>query len=181
VNIHASTRALAGVLQTILNRRSDREEHAKSLLPGSKRMQLVNLARNTLLVLITLHFIAHAQEKLPTKTEVDALFENVARQTNSQASNSKVDDFTTLKVVTYDKGVPVFTYHYVSTILKKTGRSDLTQTERDAMFVFHQTKTCNSHFRAFMIPYGLKVTHTFEDQMTGRNLITLTYGSKDCR
>lgn len=143
-------------------------------------MQVIKLARITFAVLVALPVLAHAQSQLLPRSEIDALFDNVARQTNTQTSNTKIDEYTTLKLVTYDKGVPVFTYHYVSTVSKKLGRTNLTQAERDAMFVFHQTKTCSSHFRAFMIPYGLNVTHMFEDQKTGRNLITLTYSAKDC-
>jgi hypothetical protein len=143
-------------------------------------MHFVRLASISFGVLLAMPAITRAQEKWPTRSEVDAMFENVARQANSQMSGTKIDEYTTLRAVSYDKAVPVFSYLYASTVSAKTGRLNLNGAERQAMSTYHQTKTCGTHFRPFMKAYGLRVTHIFEDQRTGSHLITLTYSGKDC-
>ena len=144
------------------------------------------MTRPTLSVLLVSVFVvtllhnANAQQKLPPRSEIDALLENAVRQGNSQLANTKVDDDTTLVMMTYDKGVPVFSYHYRTMITKRLGRKTLTAAEQVAMRTFHREKTCSSHFKGFMLAYGLQVAHLFEDGTTGRNLLTLTYQGSDC-
>ena len=121
-----------------------------------------------------------AQQKLPPRSEVDAVLENAARQGNSQLSNTKVDDDTTLVAFTYDKGVPLFAYHYRTMVTKRLGRKTLNASEMTAMRDFHKEKTCSSHFKGLMLAYGLQVAHIFEDGTNGKNLLTLTYRGSDC-
>lgn len=129
---------------------------------------------------LALHNDADAQQKLPSRSEIDILLENAVRQGNSQLANTKVDGDTTLVVMTYDKGVPVFSYHYRTMVTERLGRKSLTVSEKDAMREFHREKTCSSHFKALMLVYGLHVAHYFEDGTTGKNLLTLTYRGADC-
>ena len=54
-------------------------------------------------------------QNIPSKPELDAIMQNAAKQMNSQMSGLKVDEYTTLKYVSYDTTPPLFTYFYSST------------------------------------------------------------------
>jgi hypothetical protein len=125
-------------------------------------------------------FQADAQDKPPTVEQMHMMFENAAREANAQLSNTRMDDHTVLKLMTYDRRVPVMTYHYTSNVLAALRKTELDPAARRAMFDYHRGKTCGTHFTPFMRVYGLKVAHRFEDAKTGRELITLTIEGKDC-
>jgi len=56
-------------------------------------------------------------------------------------SNTRLDDFTTLKLMTYDRGVPVMTYHYTSSALQGTGAQEFNPAAKRAMIAHHRSKT----------------------------------------
>lgn len=116
----------------------------------------------------------------PTIENMHLLLENAARQANSQISNTRLDDNTTLKIVTYDRGVPVMTYFYTSNALQASGAHELTSEAKKAMMDYHRIKTCSTQFSPFMRVFGLKVSHRFEDAKTGIEIITITVTGKDC-
>lgn len=149
-------------------------------------MLLARLARTGLLPLcagLSLCYVGvgYGQpQKPPTIEDMHRLLENAARQANSQISNTKLDDYTTLKLMTYDRGVPVMTYHYTSSALQAIGARELNAAARQAMFDHHRSRTCGTQFAPFMRMFGLKVAHRFEDVATGKEVITVTISGKDC-
>ena len=142
-------------------------------------MRRVDVIRLITLALLT-PVPADAQNKAPTVEQMHVMFESAAREANSQLSNTRLDDYTVLKLMTYDRRVPVMTYHYTSDVLTALKKTELDPAARRAMFDYHRGKTCGTHFAPFMRVYGLKVAHRFEDAKTGRELITLTIEGKDC-
>lgn len=142
--------------------------------------QLTLLIALTNLLALALCQSASAQGKTPPRAELDAALENAVRQANSQLANTKIDDYTTLIFMTYDKGTPVFSYHYRTFITKSLGRNSLAASEKEIMREYHREKTCSSHFTVPMRVYGLHVSHLFEDGTTGKPLLSLTYRWADC-
>ena len=132
-------------------------------------------------LLILLFFFSNANaEKIPSKSELDAVMQNAAKQMNSQMSGLKVDEYTTLKYVSYDTTPPLFTYFYSSSALSATKQQSLTNAQLTAMNQFNINKTCTSNFKALMKPYSLKVAHIMEDSKTGKNFYKLTVSHADC-
>ena len=123
---------------------------------------------------------AHAQN-IPPKSEMDNAIKNMVKQFNSQMSGLKVDEFTTVKFLTYDSSPPLLTYFYSSSALSATNQQSLTNAQLAAMNLFNINKTCTSNFKALMKPYSLKVAHIMEDSKTGKNFYKLTVTSIDCQ
>jgi len=119
-------------------------------------------------------------DKRPTIEDMHRILENAAREANGQLANTRLDDLTTLKLMTYDRGVPVMTYHYTSSALQATGQKSLNQAARKAMIDHHRVKTCSTQYVPFMRVFGLKVAHRFEDVSTGLEVITVTVQGSDC-
>jgi hypothetical protein len=132
------------------------------------------------LCLLLISKIASAQN-IPPKSELDAIMQNAVKQMNSQMSGLKVDEYTTLKYVSYDTTPPLFTYFYSSSALSATNQQSLTNAQLAAMNLFNINKTCTSNFKALMKPYNLKVAHIMEDSKTGKNFYKLTVTSIDCQ
>lgn len=116
----------------------------------------------------------------PTIEDMHRILGNAAVEANKQLANTRIDDYTTLKLMTYDRGVPVMTYHYTSTVLKATGQKALNAAARKALVDYHRTKTCSTQYVPFMRVFGLQVAHRFEDAATGLELITVTIQGSDC-
>ena len=131
-------------------------------------------------ILLLITDVALAQN-IPSKAELDAVMQNAAKQMNSQMSGLKVDEYTTLKYVSYDTTPPLFTYFYSSSALSVTNQQSLTNAQIAAMNLFNINKTCTSNFKALMKPYSLKVAHIMEDSKTGKNFYKLTVTSIDCQ
>lgn len=132
-------------------------------------------------LLIFLLFFSNANaEKIPSKSELDAVMQNAAKQMNSQMSGLKIDEYTTLKYVAYDTTPPLFTYFYSSSALSATNQQSLTSAQLAAMNLFNINKTCTSNFKALMKPYSLKVAHIMEDSKTGKNFYKITVSHADC-
>ena len=131
------------------------------------------------LCLLLVSTIASAQN-IPPKSELDAIMQNAAKQMNSQMSGLKIDEYTTLKYVSYDTTPPLFTYFYSSSALSVTNQLSLTNSQIAAMNLFNINKTCTSNFKALMKPYSLKVAHIMEDSKTGKNFYKLTVTHADC-
>ena len=121
-----------------------------------------------------------AAQNIPSKSELDAVMQNAAKQMNSQMSGLKVDEYTILKYVSYDTTPPLFTYFYSSSALSATSQQSLTNAQLAAMNLFNINKTCTSNFKALMKPYNLKVAHIMEDSKTGKNFYKLTVTNADC-
>jgi len=119
-------------------------------------------------------------QNIPPKVELDAVMQNAVKQMNSQMSGLKVDEYTTLKYVSYDTTPPLFTYFYSSSALSATNQQSLTNAQLAAMNLFNINKTCTSNFKALMKPYSLKVAHIMEDSKTGKNFYKLTVTHADC-
>lgn len=120
-------------------------------------------------------------EGIPTKSELDAVMQNAAKQMNSQMSGLKIDEYTTLKYVTYDTTPPLFTYFYSSSALSVTNQQSLTNVQIAAMNQYNINKTCSSKFKGLMKPYNLKVAHILEDSKTGKNFYKQTVAAIDCQ
>jgi hypothetical protein len=120
------------------------------------------------------------REIRPTIEDMHRVLENAAQEANKQLANTRLDDYTTLKFMTYDRRAPVMTYHYASTALQITGQKSLNAAARNAMNEYHRAKTCSTQFVPFMRVFGLKVAHRFEDAATGLEMITVTVKSADC-
>jgi len=124
---------------------------------------------------------AHSQQgKRPTIEDMHRLLDNAARQANTQMSNTRLDDFTTLKIMTYDRGVPAMTYHYTSSALQASAAREFNDAAKRAMVDHHKSKTCGTQFVPFMRVFGLRVAHRFEDTISGKELMTITVTGKDC-
>jgi len=119
-------------------------------------------------------------DKRPTIQDMHQILENAAREANKQIANTRIDDFTTLKLMTYDRGISEMTYHYTSSALKATGQKSMSPAARKAMIDHHKVKTCSTQYVPFMRAFGLKVAHRFEDVATGLEMITVTVQSSDC-
>ena len=122
---------------------------------------------------------AHAQN-IPPKSEMDNAIKNMVKQFNSQMSGLKVDEFTTVKFLTYDSTPPLLTYFYSSSALGATNQQSLASAQLAATNQFNINKTCTSNFKIFMKHYSLKVAHIMEDSKTGKNFYKLTVTHADC-
>ena len=120
------------------------------------------------------------QEKIAAVEDMHQVLESAARQANTQLANTRIDDYTTLKFVTYDRRVPVMTYHYNSSVLAVTGEQQISEAGRQAMYDYHRTKTCRTQFVPLMRGSGLQVAHRFEDATTGKMLISMAFSGSDC-
>jgi hypothetical protein len=132
------------------------------------------------LCLLLISKIATAQN-IPPKAELDAIMQNAVKQMNTQMSGLKIDEYTTLRYVTYDTTPPLFTYFYSSSALSVTNQQTLTNAQLAAMNLYNINKTCTSKFKVLMKPYNLKVAHIMEDSKTGKNFYKLTVTATDCQ
>jgi hypothetical protein len=139
----------------------------------SKSSQFISIGILLLFMAYHQSYASDASEK----AEVDAVMTKAAKQANEQTSGMKVDEYTRIRFVGFDKNVPVFMYLYSTSI----GTDKLNAEQKMAMDVFHINKTCGSNFRPLMKnPYNLKVSHEFEDIRTGKTIYKITVVSKDC-
>jgi hypothetical protein len=125
-------------------------------------------------------FNLSAEDKIPSKSELDSIMQNAVKQMNAQMSGTKIDEYTNLKYVTYDLNPPLFTYFYTSSSLAVLKQDSFNQVQIDAMRKFNVTKTCSTQFKPLMKPYNLKVAHIFEDKNTGKLIYKLTISHLDC-
>jgi len=125
-------------------------------------------------------FNLSAEDKIPSKSEIDSVMQNAVKQMNAQMSGTKIDEYTTLKFVTYDLNPPLFSYFYTSSALTFLKQDNLNQIQTDAIKTFNVTKTCSTQFKPLMKPYNLKVAHIFEDKNTGKIIYKLTVSHLDC-
>ena len=153
---------------------------AQAKIPRLMVSPIMNCVSAAFLNLALASVAVGQQPRLPTVDEMHTMFEVAARQANSQIANTQIDDLTVLKLMTYDRNVPVMTYHYKSTALSALKKKDLDATATKAMIAHHRNKTCGTHFAPFMRVYGLKVAHRFEDAATGSEMITITVEAKNC-
>lgn len=115
------------------------------------------------------------------KAEVDAVMINAAKQGNEQLVGTKVDEYTKIRFIGFDKKIRVFIYLYSTNIMSKFGAAQLNSQQKIDMDVFHLNKTCGSKFRPLMKnPYNLKISHEFEDMRTGKTIYKITIGDRDC-
>lgn len=115
------------------------------------------------------------------KAEVDAVMINAAKQANEQLVGTKVDEYTKIRFIGFDRKVPVYIYLYSTNIMSKFGANKINSEQKRAMDVFHINKTCGTNFRPLMKnPYNLKVSHEFEDMHTGKTIYKITIANKDC-
>ena len=158
---------------------SSSPEKVAPMLSANLRKRISRKATLTALLLIIATASAQT-DKRPTIEDMHQILENAARDANRQLANTRIDDFTTLKLMTYDRGVPVMTYHYTSSALKATGQKSMTSATRKAMIDHHRAKTCSTQYVPFMRVFGLKVAHRFEDVASGLEMITVTVQASDC-
>lgn len=111
------------------------------------------------------------------KAEVDALMTKSAKEANEQLVGMKVDEYTKIRFIGFDKKVPVYIYVYSTSI----GMTQLSADQRKSMDMFHINKTCVDNFRPLMKnPYNLKVSHEFQDIRTGKTIYKITIEDKNC-
>ena len=123
---------------------------------------------------------AYAQEKIPSKSELDAIMISAVKQMNAQMAGVRIDEYTNLKFVTYDLNPPLFNYFYTSNALTVLKQNNLTQAQMEALKKFNIAKTCSSQFKPLMKPYNLKVSHTLEDKDSGKIIYKLNVTYLDC-
>jgi hypothetical protein len=123
---------------------------------------------------------AHAQEKIPSKSELDAVMINAVKQMNAQMAGVRIDENTNFKYVTYDLNPPLFSYVYTSNALSVLKQENFTQAQMEALKKFNTAKTCSSQFKPLMKPYNLKVAHVFEDKNNGKIIYKLNVTYLDC-
>jgi hypothetical protein len=123
---------------------------------------------------------AIAKEGIPSKIEFDSIMINAVKQMNAQMAGQKTDEYTIFKFITYDKNPPMITYFLSSNPSSVPNMNKFDKSQTDAMAKFNILKTCASPFRVFMKPYGLKVSHIFENGHTGLVLFKLTVSHSDC-
>lgn len=128
----------------------------------------------------SLVFSCYGEDKIPSKSEFDAIMQNAVLQMNAQMAGTKIDDYTEFKFVTYDKNPPLFSYFYSSNALTLLKQGSLNETQNKAMKTYNLQKTCSSKFRPLMKPYNLRVAHIFEDKITGKTVYKLTVSHDDC-
>jgi len=131
-------------------------------------------------ILSSTPFLAFGQADSPIREDMHLLLEKTAREGNTQLSNTRLDDYTTLKMLTYDKDIPLFTYHYTTSILQLIGVTEISEASKNAMYGYHRLKTCDTSFRSFMQIFGLQVSHRFEDVDSGKEVVRITLSFADC-
>lgn len=123
---------------------------------------------------------SHASDE-SDKAEVDAGMISASKQANDQLVGTKVDEYTKIRYIGFDKKIPVYIYVYSTSIMSKLGSDQISSEQKRAMDVFHINKTCGTNFRPLMNnPYNLKVSHEFEDSRTGKLVYKIIIGSRDC-
>jgi hypothetical protein len=122
---------------------------------------------------------ANAQNSIPSKSEVDAVMQNAVKQSNIQMSGLRVDEYTTLRLLTYDANKPLLTYFYASSYLRDTNQNSLDQAQMDAIRNFNINKSCSAH-GIIMKQYNLRVAHIFDDSYTGKPIYNITVSRMDC-
>lgn len=133
-----------------------------------------------ILLLFSFAFDINANDKIPSKSEFDAIMQNAVKQMNAQMAGVKIDEYTNLKFVTYDVNPPLFSYFYTSSSFAVLKQDTLNSAQIEAMKSFNTSKTCSSRFKALMKPYNFKVSHTFEDKNSGKVIYKLTVSHLDC-
>jgi hypothetical protein len=121
-----------------------------------------------------------SQSGKPPISELHSAMKNMVMQGNKQLAGSRVDEFTTLRMVTYDEPIPLLSYHYWTDHYTRTGQRNLSESERKRLRAFHIERVCTSKMRVAMREYGLQVGHNFADQSTGRNLLEVRVKYADC-
>ena len=135
-----------------------------------------------LVTLINIAFgFVNADDKIPSKIELDAVMQNAVKQMNSQMTGLKIDEYTNLKFVAYDSNPPLFTYFYSSNVLSSIKQDSLNHTQIEALNKFNITKTCGTSFKPLMKPYNLKVAHIMDDKTTGKKIYKITISHLDCQ
>ena len=144
----------------------------------------INTAFRIILVSLGIFFQNHninAQEnKIPSIAEFNRLMTDAVKQSNKQISGTRIDEYTIINILTYDEKVPLLSYHYTTSILRKINSTSLNKAGIEAINKYHLGKTCNSTYRSFMKVYGLIVSHTFTDDLTGKEVIKIQIGDRDC-
>ena len=125
---------------------------------------MMNTRLFTFLLILTISITSYAEDKIPSKSEFDAIMQNAVKQMNAQMAGVKIDEFTNLKFVTYDLNPPLFSYFYTSSSFAVLKGGTLNSAQNEAMKSFNTSKTCSSQFKPLMKPYNLKVSHIFEDK-----------------
>ncbi|MBH9553143.1 hypothetical protein [Inhella gelatinilytica] len=105
---------------------------------------------------------------------------NMVAVSNKKLAGTRVDEVTTLRMVTYDEGKPTLAYFYFVDFFVNTGRKTMTKAERDNVKNFNVASTCGGKFRPFMTEFGLEVAHHFQDASTGIHLIEIRVKRDDC-
>ena len=134
---------------------------------------MINSTIKYLLIFIILINPAFAQKKPPSIEEFHQNFENLVQKINHQTSGSKIDEFTSLKLVTYDRNSTLLTYHQTTHINKNI------PLDVDNGNLHLVEKACRV-YGPFMRHYKLKVKYNFENSETGKLIHSTTVLSKDC-
>lgn len=124
-------------------------------------------------------FAANAQNSIPSKTEVDAVMQNAVKQANTQMSGSRVDEYTTLRFLTYDVNPPLLSYFYATSVMRDTNQNLLSQSQIDAIRSFNINKSCAT-YGLIMRQYNMRVAHIFDDSYTGKPIYKITVSRMDC-
>jgi hypothetical protein len=134
------------------------------------------------LFLSLLFYVGHSlsNDLILSKSDFRNLMINTVKSVNSQFAGLKVDEHTTLKFVTYDQRLNIYTYVYSSNIMSHLNQSILSAQQKDVMKKYHINKTCTSEFAPLLKPYNFKVSHSFQDKISGKVIYNLTISDADC-
>jgi hypothetical protein len=134
-----------------------------------------------LCILFLVNEVAISGERKYSLFEIHTILNDMVRQFNTKMGGTKVDDMTTIRMMTYDENGPTLGYFYSISYFEDTGKHHISPQHAKLTRDFNIEKTCSSPFRALMSDYGLKVVHIFSDSTTGRNLLEVRVSSKDCK
>jgi hypothetical protein len=118
--------------------------------------------------------------KIPSRAELHKIMNDAVKQFNSKMTNTRVDEMTVIRMLTYDEATPTMSYHYATTYFAKSKVKKVTPEYVASIRAFNVEKTCTSQFEPLMRGYGLEVVHSFSDAITGANLVDITVTANDC-
>ena len=131
-------------------------------------------------LILAVSSVSAQTQKPPTRAEIHKILNEAVRQFNSKMTNTKIDEMTIIRMMTYDEATPTMSYHYATTYFAKSKVKKVTPEYIAAIRSFNVEKTCTSQFEPLMRAYGLEVVHSFSDAITGANLVDITVTATDC-
>lgn len=121
-----------------------------------------------------------AQATSDKKNFDDQMVKN-AQAANEQISNLKLDNYTRLRGVFYERESSSFIYYYLTSFPKEHARFKLDVEQAKDLSMSLISKTCNGPFKEYIsAPYYVKVLHIYNDKQTNDQYHKTSVGIKEC-